>query len=521
MKRIIATLMVCSLILFGITGNAQPSNAQSSLEFPFTLSADIPHDVDNNKLNELINVATNKDKNGSKQQELAFAKIQQLFDIDSWQTFLALNWPLDDSGKPLSKITDKGNPQWETWKESTEVFLPDGSAPAPWGTARNVPTKCDIQKSADNTRLLSLTSSVGSIPNDVNEVNEAFTYPLWDQNGNKARYEIFLNEDEFNYIVSPAYGYELYNLDGQIKYAKDHGGSKAKLKFPSGKNGTDTVGAIELKLAWKVMGKGDKTKRFYTQDAYIIDENEDGTVSSCTKEKVGLVGMHIAHKTKSSPQWIWSTFEQIDNVRVNALDPHAPVQPSFYNLQKRTLPVNVCPGTLNGSQCMNDNNTPTQVTRVIPIPKEKEVLNRQIQKGLKAKNSVWQYYELIDTQWPTNPPKAPTKPGDLPNSILNKSGGFPTPVYLTNSVMETYFQLGNQPACQEEEGGCLENKNDTTQVFGTESCMGCHSSAGLASSGNQKNGAKFNPQLSSDFSWLLQQKAHWAKQVAQAISDSN
>ena len=502
MRRIIVTLMVCSIILFILTGYVQVSHAQPANEFPFPLSSQIPNDVNNNKLQKFI-----------KDQE--FAKAQRLFDLNSWQTFLALNWPLDDSRQPLPDITDKGTPQWETWKESSEVFLPDGSAPAPWGTPREVPKKCDIQKPGDNARIISLTSSVAGIPNDINEVNEAFSYPLWDQNGKKARYEIFLNEDEFNYIVSPAYGYELYNLDGQIAYAQANGGSKAKLDFPSGTNGTDTVGAMELKLAWKVMGNNDKKERFYTQDAYIIDENDDGTVKSCIKETVGLVGMHIAHKTKSSPQWIWSTFEQVDNVRVNALDSDAPAQPSFYNPNNPTQPVNVCPGTLNSTgTCDNPNNNPTQVTRVIPIPKDKEVLNHRVQKGLKAKNSVLQYYELIDTQWPTQPTKAPTPGGNLPDSITNKSGGFPTPVYLTNSIMETYFQIGNQQACQQEEGGCSGNPNDTTQVFGTESCMGCHSSAGLASGGNQKDGATFNGQLSSDFSWLLQKKAHWAKNVA-------
>ena len=119
MRRIIVTLMVCSIILFILTGYVQVSHAQPVNEFPFPLSSQIPNDVDNNKLQKFI-----------KDQE--FAKAQRLFDLNSWQTFLALNWPLNDSRQPLPNITDKGTPQWETWKESSEVFLPDGSAPAPW-----------------------------------------------------------------------------------------------------------------------------------------------------------------------------------------------------------------------------------------------------------------------------------------------------------------------------------------------------------------------------------------------------
>ena len=131
-----------------------------------------------------------------------------------------------------------------------------------------------------------------------------------------------------------------------------------------------------------------------------------------------------------------------------------------------------------------------------------------------------QYYQLIDTQWPTDPAAAPTPwTAGLPGAITNKPGGNPTPVYLTNITMETYFQTGVQPACQQEEVPnnvtCPPDpKNppppgtpvaDGTPVFGTESCMGCHSSAGLHIS---KNAPKTKSgQLTADFSWLFSQKA--------------
>jgi hypothetical protein len=34
-------------------------------------------------------------------------------------------------------------------------------------------------------------------------------------------------------------------------------------------------------------------------------------------QTLGLIGMHIAMRTRSSPQWIWATFEQIDNTRLD------------------------------------------------------------------------------------------------------------------------------------------------------------------------------------------------------------
>ncbi|MEM8722635.1 MAG: hypothetical protein AAGE84_25660 [Cyanobacteria bacterium P01_G01_bin.39] len=84
--------------------------------------------------------------------------------------------------------------------------------------------------------------------NEVDEVDQAFSSPLWDQNGKKVRYEIFLNQDEFDFIVEN----ELYNWDGQISYSQAH---EDKVTFSSGDNKTNQVGAIELKLAWKVLAE--------------------------------------------------------------------------------------------------------------------------------------------------------------------------------------------------------------------------------------------------------------------------
>jgi hypothetical protein len=46
--------------------------------------------------------------------------------------------------------------------------------------------------------------------------------------------------------------------------------------------------------------------------------------------------------------------------------------------------------------------------------------------------------------------------------------------------METYFQKGFQPAGPVEQDNRLapQFSTDTTMVFGTESCVGCHYSAG-------------------------------------------
>ncbi len=165
--------------------------------------------------------------------------------------------------------------------------------------------------------------------------------------------------------------------------------------------------------------------------------------------KVGLVGMHIAHKTETSPQWIWATFEQVDNLGVDPIahpklhasfnDPNCPI--CAVNIQPQQNPDGTYP------------RTPIQVSRAIPIPEDKVSLNAQVAAALGKRGIIWQYYKLVDTQWPTGPTSPPAAwNAGLDQAVSNKSGGQPTPVFLTNMTMETYFQSGNQPACNQEEG---------------------------------------------------------------------
>ena len=117
-----------------------------------------------------------------------------------------------------------------------------------------------------------------------------------------------------------------------------------------------------------------------------------------------------------------------------------------------------------------------------------------------------------------NVPPGPNTPDDfiIPESVTNKPGGKPNLALLTNMTMETFFQKGNQDAAN-----LIENYNGKTnfQVFGTESCMGCHSSAGIYDHIGPKNGKKGAPlvaqtggQLSADFSWLMG-KAKWLDNI--------
>jgi len=473
------------------------------MPFPAPISAEMPYDVDLARKKAL-------------EDQGAFPDVQRLFDIYSWQTFIALNWPADREGNPerARKLGDKGRRVWETWKEAFEVYLPTGADPAPWGT-RTVPPESGA---SPEDRLLRMSFKKNRAHAGVaDETSQAFSGPLVDQHGKWVRYEVVMNREEFDYVVTQKF----YYIEGQIEFSK----SGKKVEFPSGKGVEKKRGAMELKLAWKEMDPGDIKGRFYTTSALILDAK-----GAWIRKEMGLVGMHIAVKTESAPTWVWATFEQVDNVDTNPVEKVVgndgkltAIKPSFNNADRSAAatPVNVLPpktGTVNdacnGATPIWDEattKTPVQVTRVIPIPADKRQLNCEVQRALKG--TVFQYYQLIDTQWPTQPKPlaAAGKPGQgsAPGSVVNKSPGNVVPVFLTNTTMESYFQIGNQHAGPEEEG----SPPDSTLIFGTESCTGCHYSAGIADGWTPSPGggavkcAQFGGAGNGDFSWLMSQKA--------------
>ncbi|SIO44722.1 hypothetical protein SAMN05444166_4801 [Singulisphaera sp. GP187] len=424
-----------------------------------------------------------------------FAEVQLQFDILSWETFVALCWPTDKASKPLPKISDAGDPAFDHYFTDTDVFPADPNDQAPKPTKpRQNRRLINVLKLAGidpGDRVLTLISSTGGELRHP-EFSQAFKWPIWDQNGFMVRYEILVNDEERNYVWNNG----LETLNGQVKFSQ----AGKVVDFPIGSFGKSPIGAMEVKLAWKVLADSDDASRFLLANAKIL--GADGKPKTV---KAGLVGMHIAHKTETSPQWIWSTFSHVDSLRANALATNPkngkPLTPLFTNPGNETAPVNVPSATSN----FKDGLPPTQVLQLTPIPQATEEVNRKAQSALHAANSVLQYFELLNTQWPTDPKAKPTPggPGTAPGSITNKSGGNPTPVYLVNPLFETYFQQGNQSASGQEEG----NPSDNQRVFGTESCMGCHSSAAVAVA-KWKKQTFFGPQLTGDFSWLLQTKAH-------------
>ncbi len=77
------------------------------------------------------------------------------------------------------------------------------------------------------TRFLGVISAVGELnaANLGNDIQQAFTGPLIDQNGNFVFYEILIDPNEVTYLCDN----KLYNINGQIDFSKKGG----KVDMPS------------------------------------------------------------------------------------------------------------------------------------------------------------------------------------------------------------------------------------------------------------------------------------------------
>jgi len=342
-------------------------------------------------------------------------------------------------------MTALGPRVWETWKEAFEIYLPDGSPPAPWNSPEPIPQGC---REAGSSKMLSRSAKVSDVVDLVAQAVAADgTLPatLKDQQGRLLRYEIRLNRPLFEFITHPER--RLYNGIAQAD-------AKA-VDFPNGSQ--------LIKAAWRQID-AKEAPYFHTTQACVCEETGVDTPERCRTLTMGLAGFHIMTKTPSAPQWIWSTFEQINNV----VPTHGGVPP----LNDPSCPESLCPPNRQSALTL-----PNQVRRVIPIPDQDPncskpgeaidnvaQLNADVQKALNLIGSPFENYQLIGTQWPL--PEKPRKP--------RKANGTTTvfdvlPQLLGNTTMETFAQ-------------------------NTSSCMGCHAMSRTLSP------SRF---VSADFSFTL------------------
>ena len=316
-----------SLLLVAASCSSTEGDNTNDENQVITISSTIPSDVNETEMDQLL---AEGDTN----------LVRQMFDKFSWESFVAINWPVDDNGKPMEHLKDDGLPAWYNWKEAFEVFRDEGKKPKPWGSKRTIPSWILEHGDApsETGKSVRLLFNTNKAVNVAEEEMQAFAGPLFDQNGNLLRYEVLMNEEEFDYILNN----QLYNINGQIEFAQTN---SSKADFPSGVyNEVTKVGALEIKIAWKVLVPGkDDFSRYLTVPSYVLSEDK----KSWDKVTAGMVGFHINHKTTSASQWVWSTFEHVDNLSTNSMETfeyegkQIPLKPSFYDPDCEICPTNV------------------------------------------------------------------------------------------------------------------------------------------------------------------------------------
>jgi hypothetical protein len=356
-------------------------------------------------------------------------EFQSDVDTFSWNEFIALNWPANLANCSANTARSILNVQsgdgtvavWQTYMPSSSVFVASGGQPAAWCSGNGLATAGarpidDVAKAEPHfAKLGAMFAQISEPTDDLQAAGGVLT----DQSGRWLRYEKLMNQDEYNYTIQN----KLWSKAGQTAF-KNAGNTAINLP-------TGPTGAIEIKASWKVLTPAEISgKRYFTTTATVYNTPNNDPSPGKNPVTLGLVGLHIIHKTPQQTGFFWSTFEHVDNDTVFAGGSGGQNQQTA----KKPYMELKADGT--------PNNSPVNVKRLHDSFLDPEI--NQYYQSLLA-GSVFANYRLISTQWQT--------------------GGAPqgTPPFVANITMETYVQ--------------------NLQVGKASGCLACHTTTGTAVAG--------------------------------------
>lgn len=412
---------------------------------------------------------------------VTIARSQVGMDCFAWQSFVALNWKADPlkPGYPDPKATaaDFGMPKdespkvWETYLEAASVF---GSG-----------LKGQWQAKRPAVKILTRISKTGDL--DLSDITQAGGGHHWltNQRGDITYYEVMMNKDEYEFITTQTFDlttaqgqYDCATQPGKVisdSFPPPKGPLRGGLTMPEGQSDGwddtdcqgnikvygDQVGAMEIKAAWTPIADDAATRARYKTAVAMITDPSTGTQKQVT---VGLVGLHIARKRVANHQWVWATFEHIDNSpdegpNNSFTDPVLPANPNIVPRTAYTFFSPTCDPSTNYYKCVH-NAPPTwcapgatgctaspydakmQITRINPVGETANSVTAWFW-SLLPPTSVYNYYRLIDVQWPQNPgdPLGPKQTVPLPMGSPTPAGSAGgTGQILSNTTLESFQQ---------------------------------------------------------------------------------
>lgn len=358
---------------------------------------------------------------------------QRAMDIFSWDSFLALNWPAEPEGAEWTHVSlPPGHeytrdheylPHWGAWWTRAEILrmMKNPGPDMPRQRSEGEGWRCEGD---------CLAGEMQGLGRNEKEV-------LWDRNGERVYYEVRINDSMVDTINSVSW------TGATCELPRNHAAGKRMLAFTwaqcaaqypkqdqrDGRDQFDNPGAVEIKLAWKVLGPRDARERFYTMSNVVLEPGQ-------APVKLGLVAMHIMTKAKAQKRYVWSTFEHVDNVRANPLGNGHDSTPSFHDPDCADCCPNRTPGESKA----------VQLTRTEAIDEDTDALNGEVRAWLARQDSVWQHYELVGTQY------------------MKANGDEVTPAVLRNTIIEPYFVAPT--SCTTRGSASRKSKPST--------CIGCH-----------------------------------------------
>ncbi|MEM9454976.1 MAG: hypothetical protein AAGF11_12405 [Myxococcota bacterium] len=270
----------------------------------------------------------------------------------------------------------------------------------------------------------------GSETADIEEIFQAGSGNeiLVDQNGEVVYYANHLNLQFWNFIDKSKF-WDLQELEA-VKPGQD-------LDFP--------VDSLEIKSSWRVAKRENEwlipnaEERFYLVETEIPEVDEGGNVKEDKAQAtMALVGLHVVGVVKGHHEFIWGTFEHLDNApNCDALESKNPVTGqdwSFYD------------GRATKQQCNQFDPgrpmRPANVCRVQPQGGGKDknrenIRNLNEQAHELTRNTIWANYEYVGAIWTDG--KIP-----LNNPFPNELRGS---LALANTTIETFKQDENCFSC--------------------------------------------------------------------------
>jgi len=418
------------------------------------------------------------------------------FDRFSWNTFIALNWPLHQDttarGIPLNPDEDttflnmhNTTPVvWTSYKNQYDLYgnKKNRSRPTAWDSTSSYKTLC-----GGSTKLRAVFGRTKFNTLPVEEADEAFSVPLIDQDTNYVLYEIRYNKTHYDFVRGGTKDSTWRYLKKNLVAYQMNNHDKANMPA-SDTTRKNPQGALMMKAAWREV-TDDEAKNYY-----VINEKVYDPISgTCIKKQLGLVGLHFAQKLKGFRQWVWSSFEHINNVPGQGSNglPY-----SFNNNDSIPVTSNGFANKPKNSIIIHDKSKriPVQVTRLDSIPTTPNDsstmhINSEYQKRLAK--TVWKNYQLVITQWPTAGDT--TKLWVIDKGEYPEDAGTPFPAYnCVNTTMETYFQ--SRADARDARDGVDPKTMGIIRDTKGNSCMGCHYTA-----------------AQTDYSWSMQLRSYITK----------